>query len=254
MHSWDDAKKLDLLPLCLSGIARDAFDALSETERATFASAEAGLKASFSSQSSVDSHAALRDLRFDGTQSLDLFVIELKKLITQTYGTATDALLYNTFLSTLSNDLYVAVVSDGVTTFDAAVTKVRNLVTAARHVSRPVRQMSAARLTPPPSGSTEETVARLERRISELEAQLTSRPTRARGPRTCFACGEVGHIRPTCVHRDVSCATCGRRGHLSRVCSRNPTQGNGSGPAQVAEEGPRQRERPQLPTQTDRRM
>ena len=62
LNACNDDQKLNLLPLCLSGIARDAFDALSETQKGTFTNAEAGLKKSFSGGSSVDCLATLRGL------------------------------------------------------------------------------------------------------------------------------------------------------------------------------------------------
>lgn len=252
LNEWRDEQKLNLLPLCLDGIARDAFDALSESQKKKYADAEAGIRASFGGGgSAVDCLAALRSLRFDGSRPLDAFLIELKKLVNQAYRTASDSVLFNTFLSTLHDDLYAQVVADGIDTFDAAVTKVRNVLTAARHVTRPVRQVDAGagpHLPPPPrSAPTEEEqkIAGLERRVAELESQLrtASRAPRAVRPRECYACGEVGHFRYDCAHKYAMCSVCGRRGHLAGVCGRFP--GNGGGPSRVAGGGAPGQGRPQ---------
>ena len=34
----------------------------------------------------------------------------------------------------------------------------------------------------------------------------------------CNCCGQVGHRRPDCPHRNENCSLCGKRGHLSHVC------------------------------------
>ena len=239
LMTWDDAKKLDVLPLCLVGLARDAYDALTDEQKATFATIESGLKQSFHTRTSVDYHAALRDLKYDGSQGLDAFVIELRKLVSRAYsGPASDGLLLNSFLSTLPDDLYSSVVGAGVGTFDAAVTKVRNLQSASRHRSRPVRQVAAA-----DAASRDAEVARLERRIAELEARLpaeagASRPPRGPqgGLRECFACGQTSHLRYRCEHRNAICTRCDRRGHLAQVCGRFP--GNSQGSSRGAMGGP----------------
>jgi hypothetical protein len=36
--------------------------------------------------------------------------------------------------------------------------------------------------------------------------------------RACYCCGESGHIKAHCKHRDAECESCGKRGHLKVVC------------------------------------
>jgi hypothetical protein len=42
--------------------------------------------------------------------------------------------------------------------------------------------------------------------------------------RTCYACGEMGHVKAVCRKRNVECYNCGERGHISSVC-RKPRGG-----------------------------
>ena len=41
--------------------------------------------------------------------------------------------------------------------------------------------------------------------------------------RSCFGCGETGHIKAHCRHRDAECENCGKRGHTRAVC-RKPAE------------------------------
>ena len=240
LQGWDDAKKLDVFPLCLRGIARDAFDSLRDDQRATFAEVTAGLRASFSSRSSVDHHVALRSLQFDPSGSLDAFVIEFKKLVALAFpGQPSEGLLYNHFLSSLPDDLCAAIIADGICTFDGAVTKVRNMCSAAKRTNagartEPVRQLAAT--------AEDSLVARLERRIAELEAKVEARGRPSRQSSGCFACGDSDHFRARCEHKNAVCSKCGRRGHLALVCGRYP--GNYQGSPRGATGGPGQTQRP----------
>ena len=114
LQGWDADKKLDIFPLCLVGIARDAFDSLSKDQKASFDEATKGLRASFSSRSSVDHHVALRALKFDPSGSLDAFVIEFKKLVALAFpDQPSEGLLYNHFLSAVPDELCSAIIADG---------------------------------------------------------------------------------------------------------------------------------------------
>ena len=236
LQNWDDAKKLDVFPLCLVGIARDAFDALGDDQKATFAGVKSGLINSFSSRSSVDHHVALRALKFDPSGSLDAFVIEFRKLVALAFpGQPLEGLLYNHFLSTLPAEFYSAIIADGISTFEDAVTKVRNICSAARHAPQSVRHMTSATRAPDDS-----LVAQLERRIAELEARVESGAAggQPRRSRECYACGKQGHMRFQCEHKNATCSKCSRRGHLSAVCGKY--QGNFRGFTRRATGGPEQ--------------
>ncbi|XP_045107748.1 uncharacterized protein LOC123502648 [Portunus trituberculatus] len=42
--------------------------------------------------------------------------------------------------------------------------------------------------------------------------------TQSAAQAVCYCCGEVGHIRPACKHKNETCEGCGKRGHLRLVC------------------------------------
>ena len=119
--------------------------------------------------------------------------------------------MFNYFLQSLPMTFQSKLVSDSVTTFEAAVASIRNMCCAARLAgaqAAPVRQVSS------------ETEA-LRDRVKELEGQLArlQRPSRPmRQDRTCFCCGRKGHVRRDCRHRNSVCYRCGGKGHLSSVC------------------------------------
>ena len=232
LQNWTDCRKVDILPLCLTGIARDAFDALSREQRGTFQTAADGLRDAFSKRSAVDYHLALRGLRYDPRESLDHFVITLRKHVAKAFPSQPQdglgELLFNHFLSALPDDFYAAVVADGIISFDAAVAMVRNKRNAARgNHDAPVRSLAA-------DGGGEAVIAQLQRRIAELESQLQERSFRPRSgaprrPRECFACGELGHMRWQCVKRDHRCQRCGSLGHVEAVCGKYPPAENWQG-------------------------
>ena len=244
LQRWEDDKKRDVFPLCLSGIARDAYDALSPECKASFDLTVASLQQSFSGRTPIDCHMSLTMLKYDPSEPLDAFVIELRMLVSRAFpGQEQDGLLFNHFLMSMPDDYRVQVVAAGIVTFDAAVTKVRNLNSALRVRAAGVRQVSVS----------PDVVTQLQRRIEELERRLAAGgPSRdgpppagasrggsgraaaaplagsaappAAGPeaagsrRLCFACGRPGHIRSVCRHRAAVCYGCGERGHLANMC------------------------------------
>ena len=222
LQGWGDEKQVALLPLCLSGIARDAYDALSDKYKRDISAAFEQLKAAFPADSSVEAQVQLRSLRFQPGNSLDAFVVQLRGLVSRAFpGTDRDGLLFNYFLQALPTAYQQELISNGIQNFDAAVSKVRNMSCAARLVdsaSQSVRQITASEADA------------LRQRIHELESRLTrlqssqSRPSAGRtGPasgrgRVCFCCGMTGHVQAVCRKRLLSCHTCGATGHLARVC------------------------------------
>ena len=244
LQRWDEDRKRDIFPLCLSGIARDAYDALPPEQRVTLSLTITNLKASFLGRTPIDCHMSLTSLKYDPSEPLDSFVIQLRKLVSRAFpGQAQDGLLFNHFLMALPDDYRVQVVSEGVATFDAAVAKVRNLNSALRVRAAGVRQLS----------TNPDVVAQLQHRIEELERRLEaagvsggcSGPARghggggspsrgclppggreADGRRRCFACGRPGHIRSVCRHRSAVCYQCNETGHLAVMCRAARPSGN----------------------------
>ena len=235
-HNFDDDFKLRFLPLCLTSVARDAFEALSQEERGTYSAAVTGLRRFFDRSSTLEAHSRLRELKFDPASPLDTFVVQFKQLARDAFpGISSDQVLFHSFLSTLPARYQQQLVAAGVSTFDEAVDKVRNLIQSER-IPTAVRQVSTG-------GTDRSVLEQILSRLEQLESQVRSSvdgrglaargsgsggvrgvPGRGRRPdgggtgRSCFACGSLSHIRRTCPHRQSRCYGCGELGHLSRVC------------------------------------
>ena len=244
IHAFNDDLKLRFLPLCLTGVARDAFEALSTDSRSSFDKAMHGLSESFGKPCALDAHARLRNLKFDSSMPLDAFVIRFKQLMTEAFpGQLGDQVLFHTFLPTLPTKYQEHIIAQGIGSFEEAVQKVRNLIQSERF-HQPVRQVSA-----PQSRDTVENklgsdvleqilqrIEAIERRMKdEVKPQRRSSGGRrvgaqsvSGGPalRACFCCGSTDHLRVSCPVRDGFCAHCGRRGHTVDVCW---NRGNGQG-------------------------
>lgn len=234
LQGWDNDKKVALLPLCLSGIARDAYDAFPSECKKDANAACKRLELAFPSGDKVEAQVQLRSLRLAPDDSLDAFVVKLRGLVSRAFPdtrhTEHDPLLYNYFLQSLPPTYQQALIGEGIQTFDSAVTKVRNLSCAAKvAASQTVRQVAA----------TDETdllrrrVQELELKLSRLErSQVSARPSPGSGSgRTCFCCGVPGHHQTSCRKRHLPCHVCGTKGHLARMCTQqvNP-QRAGPGP------------------------
>ena len=213
----------------------------------------------------TDHHLALRNLRYGVGEPLDAFVIRLKKLMKLAFPSQTDLapLLFSHFLAALPHELYAAVIADGISTFDAAVSKVRNIqssrvavgvgsdsscpsqtLTNVHDQSRRPSEAGSSQPTPVRRLETESSVDALTKRVAELEARLSAvtvpaqrttpaRPGRVRGdtraPVTCFCCGRSGHVRNRCRLRHCKCFVCGGDGHVAKVCPQNQENDPGSG-------------------------
>lgn len=148
IQKFTDDEALNCLPLCLHGVAREAFDGL---ERPA-AGSESGSKPPleplldrlgevFPDATSMDSHSTLQSLRFNpDAQSLDIFTVQLRGLVTAVFGAPTpDSHLFHYFLAAMPQRLAHAVVAGGCLTYDSAVDRVRNVLAADRLPSGPVR-------------------------------------------------------------------------------------------------------------------
>ena len=225
IHDFNDDLKLRFLPLCLSGVARDAFEALPADSRTTYEKAIRGLSANFGRPCALDAHAKLRNLQYDTSMSLDAFVIKFKHLMSQAFpGQLSDQVLFHTFLPALPGRYQEHIIAQGISDFEDAVGRVRNLIQSERF-QQPVRQVST-----PETDRLEQILQRVEAIEHRLAAaQMTGSggagSERPRGRvggasvgRSCYCCGSTQHLRATCPVRDCFCARCGRRGHTVDVC------------------------------------
>ena len=221
-QGWDAAKQASLLPLCLTGIARDAYDSLPEASKKSISLAFEGLKQAFPSHSVVEAQVQLRGLKFDPESDLDAFAIRLKKLVTAAFpDSEVESLLFNYFMQALPMHFQSRLISDGITSFDTALATVRNMCCASRlNVGQP-----SGRDAPVRKVHTEADL--LRRRVEELENKLAQFEGRRGGRvdgKTCFCCGGEGHYRRNCRSRNSVCYRCGIKGHLARVCSHSDSE------------------------------
>ena len=217
IQEWDVTKQVAVLPLCLSGIARDAYDALSDKIRGEISSALEGLRSAFPSGGVVEAQVKLRGLKFQPGTNLDAFVISLKTLASRAFPQGmSDDILFGHFLQALPASFQQQLVAEGIQSFERAIRKVRNMCCAASLVPEP-----AVRRVNEESESLRREVEQLRRRLAQLERPGPSRPVagpRQGGSRVCFCCGMEGHVRASCRQRHLPCHKCGQIGHLARVC------------------------------------
>ena len=241
MYAWTDEFKLRFLPLCLTGVARDAFDSLSEAQRGEFKSAISGLRDLFAKPNSLDAHAELGKLRFDPRKPLDSFVIRFNLLIKRAFpGQDLDTVKFNYFLSTLPEAYQTEVISAGITSFSQTVEKIRNMCRAEKRRAAAAGGAEAEAVTVrrvESESGTQTMLGQILDRIGELEKQVEkqsqsrvntgSLPRRGafrgrsgQGPpsRACYVCGSLGHLAAACRNRGRACYGCGQVGHLAAVC------------------------------------
>ena len=256
IQDWDENKKKDWLPFCLSGAGREAFEAIPQTAASSFTDIKSALEASFSKRSALECHLVLQQLKFQpGVIELDVFVIHFKKALSRAFpGQEIGPMLFNHFLTTLPPEYVAAVVADGITTFERAVDKVRNVRAAgtlAAGAAAPVRRVDG----------DEDEVRQLRLRVEQLERQLAGSIGAGGGPSgtgtqssrgpgsgrqsdggaSCFVCGRRGHLARVCRLRFAHCFQCGEQGHIASVCQGNsgrPADGSSVGAGRVLPRGP----------------
>ena len=163
-HNFDDDLKLRFLPLCLTGYARDAYEALPREEKDTYSRAVAALRRSFVKPCALDAHSRLQQLKFDPTTSLDHFVIHLRKLVAEAFpGGDCDQVRFHSFLTAMPREYQQQIVAAGIATFNEAVEKVGNLIRSER-VQAPVRQVSWT--------SEDSVLEKVLQRLEQLELQV----------------------------------------------------------------------------------
>ena len=85
IHNFNDDLKLRFLPLCLTGVARDAYESLATECKRSYDQAVEGLTNFFVRPCALDAHAKLRELKFEASMSLDAFIIQFKHLMGQAF-------------------------------------------------------------------------------------------------------------------------------------------------------------------------
>lgn len=224
-QAWNSDQKLLFFPLCLEGAAKRAFDGLTKAQKGDLAAAQRELKQCFVAPSSVAHHLKLSALKFvpGSGQSFDLFLIELKSEVSGAFPNCpSDALLFNYFLGALPRNYQMEIVSSGISQFNVAVEKVRNMLCA----EQLDRGQPAAGRVAAVADANNQLLEQILQRLDKLESAYRA-PQSMEGPRRsniqCFACARFGHVRADCRYRSAVCRDCGQTGHLAAACR----QGNG---------------------------
>ena len=244
LNGFSDDQKLRFLPFCLCGVARDAFESIPPGSKDNFDLAITSLQGFFHRPDALDAHGKLRSLRYDPLQPLDNFVIHLRQLVSEAFpGSTSDVVLFNSFLSALPDRFQRDIVSTGTTAFDDAVTKVKNLIRAEQWAQQRVRDVPVREVSVAESklDALVDRISRLEACLSQGQSQnsAAARSQRPRGngaarespptsPRQCRSCG--GYHRGVCRFRNKTCFACGEVGHIRSACSRAV---NGGGAPQI---------------------
>ena len=243
LQGWDEEQQLAFLPLTLEGIARDAFDALSSSQKGTLDSVFNGLRETFTVGTTIDAHIRLTDLKYDPAESLDEFLVRFKSLVRRSFpDQPTDGLLFNYFLSAVPEKYRSEIVMAGISEFPAAVQKVSNIRSAEVLRSASVRQVD---VQAPMLRLLLDRIEQLEQRLDgpgrpeRTGRRRGSQPSRSNEApaRACWACGGADHVRSRCRFRDSTCHSCGKKGHLAAVCQA-PSGNAARGPGQSPRPGP----------------
>lgn len=239
INSWSEQDKLLYLPLCLTGLARDAYEALDDSQRLSFTSVVDALRHSFAPVGVVEAHARLQALKFDCSGSLDAFLIRFKAAVRAAFpGDASDPLLFTYFLASLPADFRSGVIAAGCESFEHAVSKTKCLL-AARRVSVPsseVEPFGAGVRRVDELGAFSQLMSRLEALEAKVDEAIRSpRPSVPQGPSgPCFACGKNGHTRATCRYGSATCHACGKKGHIKPACRSKNAQAGGRAESSTA--------------------
>ena len=236
LHSWTEGEKLLYLPLCLTGLARDAYESLEHGQRQSFSSVMEALRLSFAPVGVVEAHAKLLDLKFDPAERLETFLIRFKSAVRAALpGGDLERLHFTYFLSSLPAGFRSEVIAAGCESFEQAVNKTKCLLTARR--ASTAASGDTGLTAPSPAIEVRRVdeqgpLAKLLNRLEVLEAKVdqaiaSPQPPVAHGPiGPCFACGQSGHIRADCRYGDATCHSCGKRGHIKPACrSKNAQPG-----------------------------
>ena len=256
--SLNDEQRLRFLPLCLTSVARDAFDSLTDCQRTTFKDAVDGLKGFFHRPSSVDAHSQLRSLKFEPRQhhSFDVFLIKFRKLVHEAFpGNVSDVVLFNCFLDAVSERYKVDIVSQGITSFTGAVDRTRNVLRGEQLCANQTPGESSVRQISTDSTEEPTVLEQILSRLDQLGRRMAnpdfsrqpgnSRAATRRGrgtggpghdqggaqsaPRACYVCGSPSHLQRNCRFRNRTCYGCGETGHLLYRCPRSSvSSGNGT--------------------------
>ena len=226
LHSWSESEQLLYLPLCLTSLAREAFDSLDREQRQTFSTAVEALRQCFALLGAVEAHAKLQSLSFDPGEPVEVFLIRFKAAVRAAFpGDSQDRLLFTYFLSSLPLSIRTEVIAAGCESFDQAVAKTKCVVAAGRAAATPVSasstEVGVRRI------GDDSALANLLGRQESLEVkvdQVLAKPQppnppevpEVRGP--CYACGRSGHIRAVCRYSTAVCHGCGKRGHIKPAC------------------------------------
>lgn len=231
LNTWSEQEKLLYLPLCLTGLARDAYEALDNSQRGSFTATVEALQNSFTPVGVVEAHARLQALIFDPSESLESFLIRFKAAVNAAFpGENSERLLFNYFLSSLPLDYRADIISSGCDSFQQAVTKVKCLIAARRAtvavasgapVAIGVRRVDD-------QGPLEQLLSRIEALEAKVDNTLRQ-PAETRGASgPCYACGRKGHIRAACRYNSATCHACGKKGHIKPACRSKNAQSGGA--------------------------
>ena len=232
LHSWTEREKLLYLPLCLSGLARDAFEAVDQSRRQSFTAVVEELRLSFAPVGAVEAHTRLQGLKYDSSEPLENFLIKFKAAVRVAFpGGESECLLFTYFLSSLPADLRSQVIAAGCDNFEQAVTKTKCLLTARRVAESPFEMVAGGvqvhRVDD--QGPLSQLLSRLEALEAKVD-QAISLPQSSVGQGSrgaCFACGRSGHTRASCKFGSATCHACGKKGHIRPACRSKNAQPGG---------------------------
>lgn len=197
--SLQKIEKLEnFVPLFLSGSAFAVYKQLPESDRTVYKKLKERLIQAFGSNK-FEAYEFLQRRVLESGETVDVFVADLKRLVSLMGQSEPEPLLKCAFVSGLPNDVAVQLKS---------ISAVENL--SLTDLIDRARMILSARTAPAGPCAAGRPVP------SPRQAKLT-----------CFSCGGQGHMVRQCpnnkggVQREITCFGCGEVGHIRRFCKKD---------------------------------